>query len=318
MAAATYPAAILARMVKRRVAHIALGLAAAALATALAACGAPAESTSGAAFQVAQTMPATSSFSESEATGSNGALIDASHSSQGYVGASAQASSRLKLLVVMGDATQTYDMSQDGTPIIAPLTFGSGSYTIRVMQNTSGDSYVELAHVDVTVELDDEFAPYLRPNVYCDYDEASACVAKARELVGSATNQGEALEAICDYICSNVTYDDGKASQLQSSSGYVPDPDDTLAEGKGICFDYACLGAAMLRSQGIPTKVVTGYVSPDNIYHAWIEVYIDGTWVSAAFNVQAKTWSRLDLTFAAAGAGKSVGDGKEYTPRYVY
>ena len=305
-------------MVKRWVTRIALCLATTAAVAALAACGTPAETTSGASFSPAQALPATASFDESAATGSNGALIDTSHASDGYVGASAQASSRLKLLVLMGDATQTYDIPQDCTPLVAPLTFGSGTYTIRVMQNTSGDSYVELARADADVELVDEFAPYLRPNVYCDYSEGSACVAKARELVASATNQGEALEAVCDYICSNISYDDDKAAQLQSSSGYVPDPDDTLASGKGICFDYACLGAAMLRSQGIPTKIVTGYVSPDNIYHAWIEVYIDGTWVSAAFSVQAKTWSRLDLTFASAGAVKSVGDGKEYTPRYVY
>ena len=80
----------------------------------------------------------------------------------------------------------------------------------------------------------------------------------------------------------------------------------------------------MLRSQGIPTKIVTGYVSPDNIYHAWIMVYIDGTWQSAQFNIEKNTWSRVDLTFAAGQAGSSdgqeqkVGDGKDYSDRYVY
>ena len=116
----------------------------------------------------------------------------------------------------------------------------------------------------------------------------------------------------------NVSYDNDKASKLKQATGYVPNPDKTLTSKKGVCFDYASLGAAMLRSVGIPTKIVTGYVSPDQIYHAWIMVYIDGTWKSAQFSVDRNTWSRVDLTFAASGDNKNVGDGKEYTDRYVY
>lgn len=289
--------------------------------TTLVACGGSGgggESTSGAAFTPAASLPADSEFSEGAATGANGALIDVSHAADGYVGASATASSRLKLLVSAGDTTQSYDMPIDGTPIIAPLTSGNTTYIVRVMQNTSGNSYVELARTEVAAELTDEFAPYLRPNVVCSYSADSNCVARARELVSGADNQGAALAAICDYITQNVTYDEDKASQLKDATGYVPDPDATLADGKGICFDYASLGAAMLRSQGIPARIVTGNVSPDNIYHAWIEVYIDGTWSSAHFDVQSNTWSRVDLTFAAGGATKYVGSGEEYMPRYVY
>ena len=98
----------------------------------------------------------------------------------------------------------------------------------------------------------------------------------------------------------------------------MPYPDETLQSGKGICFDYASLGAAMLRSQGIPAKIVTGTVSPQGIYHAWIMVNIDGTWQSARFSVSPNTWSRIDLTFAATGGGANVGDGESYTDRYVY
>ena len=55
--------------------------------------------------------------------------------------------------------------------------------------------------------------------------------------------------------------------------------DEVLAEGKGICFDYAALLAVMLRSEGIPTKVLIGTVTPENLYHAWNSVYLEGTWV---------------------------------------
>lgn len=285
---------------------------------ALAGCGGATQNeATGAAF-----TPATSiqdaTYDASAATGQNGALIDTSHAAQGYVAASATSTSRLKLQVSMGETAYNLDLATDGTPTVAPLSMGSGSYTIRVMQNTTGNNYVELARTTVDAQLESEFAPFLRPSAVCNYNENSACVARARELVADCTNQGEAVEAICTYITENITYDEEKAAQLKDASGYLPDPDQTLSDGKGICFDYASLGAAMLRSQGIPTQIVTGNVSPDNIYHAWIMVYIDGTWKSASFSVEQNTWSLVDLTFAAGGSTAYTGDGKEYSQRYVY
>ena len=286
----------------------------------LAACstgGGGSEQTSGAAFEAASSI-ADATFDAEGADAGNGAAIDTSHAAEGYVSVSAEATSRMKFQVISGQSSLNYDLPQDGTAIVCPLSFGSGSYTFRVMQNTSGSNYVELFSTTADVALNSEFEPFLHPNVYCNYTERSACVAKARELVANAANQGEAVRAICEYVVENVAYDDDKAAQLKDSSGYVPSPDDTLSSGKGICFDYASLGAAMLRSQGIPAKIVTGYVSPNGIYHAWIMVHIDGTWKNAQFSVSPNTWSRVDLTFAASSGGENVGDGKDYTDRFVY
>lgn len=249
----------------------------------------------------------------------NDGSIDTSKANEGVVMASATSASRLKFLVTCGDMSYNYDLPGDGTPITCPINMGNGSYTFAVMRNTGGSNYVETASTTADVQLVSEFAPFSQPNVFCDYDESSACVAKARELVAGAENQGDAVKAICNYVVSNVTYDTEKASQLSSATGYIPNPDATLASGKGICFDYASLGAAMLRSVGVPTKIVTGYVSPEDLYHAWILVYIDGSWSSAKFSVDRQTWSRVDLTFGADSSNVGlVGDGKTYTERYVY
>lgn len=249
----------------------------------------------------------------------NDGSIDTSKVSEGVVMASATSASRLKFLVTCGDMSYNYDLPGDGTPITCPINMGDGSYTFAVMRNTGGSNYVETASTTADVHLVSEFAPFSQPNIFCDYNENSACVAKARELVANAENQGDAVKAVCNYVVNNVTYDTAKASELSGTSGYIPNPDATLSSGKGICFDYASLGAAMLRSVGIPTKIVTGYVSPDDLYHAWILVYIDGSWTSAKFSVDPQTWSRVDLTFAAdSGSVGLVGDGKTYTERYVY
>ena len=253
-----------------------------------------------------------------DAASAGAPVIDTSHAAEGYLAASAVSDSRLKLQVSCGEMSYNYDLPSDGTPVVAPLNMGSGTYRLRVMQNTSGNNYVELAGVTVDVALASEFEPFLRPNLFCSYDEASACVAKARELAGDAANEGDVMRDVCLWVAQNVSYDYDKAEELSGTSGYVPNPDETLASGTGICFDYASLSAAMLRSLGIPCKVVTGYVSPDGIYHAWNLVYIDGSWTSVEFSVRAGEWSRVDLTFAAAGAGDTVGDGTSYTDRYVY
>ena len=283
---------------------------------ALTGCGAS-EETTGASFE-AQSSISTASFHESKAEGANGAYVDTSATDKGYVAAKANASSKLKLQVTSGQQSNNYDLPNNGRAIVCPLTFGDGNYTFRVMQNTSGNNYVEIYRTSADVELDSEFEPFLRPNVYCDYDENSACVAKARELVANAETQADALKAICSYVVENISYDNTKAEKLKKATGYVPDPDETLESGSGICFDYASLGAAMLRSQGIPTKITTGYVSPDNIYHAWIMVYIDGSWTGAQFDIESKTWSRVDLTFAASAGTNNVSDGKDYQDRFTY
>ena len=248
----------------------------------------------------------------------NGPEIDVSHVADGYVVAHASSASRLKFQASKGDVTYNYDLPNDGTPTLYPINMGNGYYQFRIMMNTEGNSYVEYYWADAYVELTSEFAPFLIPNQFCSYVPSSACVEKARELTNDATNQGEAVRNICEFVARNTSYDKAKAEKLANESGYVPNPDETLATGRGICFDYASLSAAMLRSMGLPAKVVTGYVGEENLYHAWIMVYIDGTWETAVFSVTPNNWSRCDVTFASTGATKYSGSGTSYTDRYTY
>lgn len=257
-------------------------------------------------------------FDAASATTSAGVSIDISHLAEGYVAASAQNANRLKLQVVCGEMSYNYDLPGDGTPIVAPLNMGNGAYAFRVMQNTSGNNYVEIARADATVTLASEFEPYLRPNLFCTYTDDSACVALARELAADAANEGDVMRSVYTWLVENITYDYDKAAQVSGTTGYAPDPDATLEAKSGICFDYASLAAAMLRSLGIPTKIITGYVAPDGVYHAWNMVYINGSWTSVAIRIDPNTWTRVDITFAAAGAGDTVGDGSSYTDRYTY
>lgn len=260
----------------------------------------------------------TAEFSPEAAEGTEDALIDFSHAQDGTIGASAKGESRMKLQVTNGEQSYNYDLPNDGTPIIVPVNMGNGDYTARIMLNTSGDRYVEVFSTTASITLADENAPFVRPNTICNYTQDSACVTLANELCANAATESDAFDAIFDYICNNITYDFEKANQLADATGYIPNPDETLASGKGICFDYASLAAAMLRSQGIPTKILTGYVAPDNVYHAWDMIYIDGAWVSLHISAQPGEWARADMTFAANGAEDAIGDGSAYADRYTY
>jgi len=91
--------------------------------------------------------------------------------------------------------------------------------------------------------------------------------------------------------------------------------------GKGICLDYASLMTAMLRSQGIPTKLEVGYAG--DVYHAWISVYLkEQGWVDDIIEFDGKSWTLMDPTLASANdkksAGKYMKDSSHYTVMYNY
>ena len=263
---------------------------------------------------------ADSAFHADKATGDDKAQIDLSAVASGYVAVSAKADSRLKFQVIKGEDTYTYNVANDGTPSIFPVQCGDGVYTFRVMVNTTETNYAVMYTTDQEVKLTDEFQPFLRPSDYVSYSKTSECVKKAGELAEEAEDAVAFVAAVFEYICDSVTYDREKASTVQNNKSYLPDPDETLRTGKGICFDYAALAAAMLRSQGIPTKMVFGNVSPDNLYHAWNMFYTEETgWVTVDYEVKSGDWNRLDLTFSANGAdGTFIGDGGNYADVYYY
>jgi transglutaminase-like putative cysteine protease len=168
------------------------------------------------------------------------------------------------------------------------------------------------------VTLDDPFQPFLRPSDYSRYNEDSLCVREAADISRNAQTQVDVVSAIYAYINSSIRYDHEKATKVKS--GYLPDPNETLQTRKGICFDYAALAAAMLRSQGVPCKLVFGYVAPNELYHAWNMFYTEETgWVTVSFKANGQDWTRLDLTFTANGQDDAfIGDGSNYTDLYYY
>lgn len=266
-----------------------------------------------------QSLPfRTSVFDEAQATGNEEVLVDVSSANNGYFGVYSSSDARLKLQVKKsGEEDYVYDLVPNRVDFF-PFQSGNGVYTIRIMKNVEDSKYYELYSVQAPVSLSSEYDPFLIPCQYANYTENSTCVIEAKKLAERSVDEKDFIYKVYDEVCSGVKYDTEKAQSVQS--GYIPDPDNTLAAKKGICFDYASLAASMLRSQGIPTKIIFGYVAPDNIYHAWNMFYTEESgWTTAEFEVDPRTWNRIDMTFLANGADSQfIGDASNYTDVYQY
>lgn len=251
------------------------------------------------------------------------ATIDYSNSRDGYIMVSwrSTADSKLKVLVRgPSGSTYQYNLRTDGEYEAFPLSDGNGEYTVGVYKNTSGTEYATVLSAVIDAVLTDEFAPFIRPNQYVTYAEDNKAVQKAAELCAGISANLDKVEAVYTYVIEHTEYDVEKAQTVQS--GYLPDIDQTLASGKGICFDYAALMAAMLRSQGVPVKLVVGYTG--SAYHAWLSVYseTDG-WIEGKIYFDGRAWQLMDPTFAS-GAGSAdavaeyIGNGENYSAKYLY
>ena len=246
-------------------------------------------------------------------------LLDISNVEQGYfTGILKKNDSRINIQVLGPDGiTYKYFLEEADVETVFPLTAGNGTYTIMAFENVSEDQYASLFAEVFDVELSDEFLPFLYPNQFVNFDENSRAAALAAELTAEVTSDLEALTVIYEYVISHISYDNEKAATV--SGNYLPDIDATLASGTGICFDYASLTTAMLRSVGIPAKLAIGYSG--DIRHAWIDVYIQSMgWVEKAIEFKGDEWKLMDPTFASTGTDESIleyiGDGDNYILEY--
>ncbi|KSV58419.1 transglutaminase-like domain-containing protein [Acetivibrio ethanolgignens] len=248
--------------------------------------------------------------------------IDYANAASGYVTVkyTQETDKKLKAQVTGPDkVTYTYDI-KSGRNEVFPLTSGDGTYTVAVYQNVKGSSYSSVLSAKINVKLKNEFMPFLSSNQYVNYTSKTKVVVKAASLTKGIKDPLEKVKAVYNYVVKNYSYDKEKAKTVQS--GYLPNLDDIYKKKKGICFDYAAMMAAMLRSQKIPVKLVIGYAG--DVYHAWVSVYTekDG-WVDGVIYFNGETWKLMDPTFASTGNSSKevmdyIGNGKNYKQKYTY
>ncbi len=278
-----------------------------------------------AATLVEEVPPPTGIVLEPEASGEqevrcDAAVVDYSHAEDGYIMVChfGETERRLKVLLNGPTTTYNYDLPQ-GQWVVLPLSDGDGAYQTGVYRNVQGTEYAMVMLAEFSVTLQDEFAPFLRPNQYVNYLTAPNTVAMGAQLCDGLESSLEKVAAVYDYVVQTLSYDEEKAATVES--GYLPDLDEILEVQKGICFDYASMMTAMLRSQGVPCKLVVGYAG--TIYHAWISIWTEENgWVDGAIFFDGHTWKRMDPTFVSSAEDRreilDFVENGDYTVKYLY
>ena len=252
--------------------------------------------------------------------GSSPLILDISNQDQGYLTAESDSDdSRMNIqLTAPSGVVYSYFLEPDEQTVL-PFSEGSGEYLITCYQQVDGNQYAALYTETLTIKLQNEFLPFLYPNQYVDFSSKSKACKLAASLVKEDMTDIDILKTFYAYVTSHISYDYDKADSVEA--GYLPDVDDTLSTGTGICFDYAALTTAMLRSQDIPCKLQIGYSG--DVKHAWIDVYIRGKgWVEHAITYDGEKWNRMDPTFTANSEDEElintyIGDSENYTLQFT-
>jgi hypothetical protein len=230
---------------------------------------------------------------------------------------------RCKVIVTANGSSYQYDILYRGRFLGLPLQLGNGSYKVTVYEEIATDSFSSRFACNFSVELASGLKPFTASSLMCDFSRGSACVQKAGSLCSGINTATGRVDAVYRWIVANIDYDRVLAGSITSGQvkTYVPNPDTTYNTRKGICFDYAALMCAMLRSQGIPTRLIVGQTALG--YHAWNEVYFAGTgWVIVASfswqEISGSGWVMFDTTFAAGGMTPESIQGTVRTKQKTY
>lgn len=255
------------------------------------------------------------------ASGADGTtVLDYSHTEDGYICIRCEADTdQVQIQIVNPDgSTYPYPLEMNRTEAF-PLSGGSGSYLVTVLTHMGSGMYAAVLTQSFDAQITDEFSPYLYPNQYVDYDENSEAVKLGMQISDASEDDLTFISKVYSYVTSHITYD--KELAANAPVNYIPDIDATLASGRGICFDYASVMTAMLRSQNIPTRLEVGYAG--TAYHAWISVWLsESGWIENIISFDGSSWTLVDPTLGAgnnaAEVKEYIGDGSNYNVKYHY
>ena len=102
--------------------------------------------------------------------------------------------------------------------------------------------------------------------------DAQEMIRKAQTIVGDAKTQWEKAVRIMQWVHKNMR---------KTPAVSIPSALDILRRLEGDCNEHSYLFTALARSAGVPAKVIAGltYHEGKFYYHAWVAVYIGGSWI---------------------------------------
>lgn len=139
----------------------------------------------------------------------------------------------------------------------------------------------------------------------------------AEELTAPYDNPFDKAIAVRDYLRENIAYND----QIDAPPiGVDPVHYTLFVSQEGYCNYYASSMAVMLRSQGVPTRIVSGYAQgsfdeESSSYrvvasnaHTWVEVYFPKYgWIQFEPTASIPAWDRPELIDESGSGGDAFG-----------
>lgn len=125
-------------------------------------------------------------------------------------------------------------------------------------------------------ELPPESLVFTLPSRYVQSD---LMLNQAWELFGKTPQTWARVQAIVDWVHTNVRYETGNSSPMITAM-------DVLERRVGVCRDFALMSVALCRAMNIPARYTFGYlpdidVEPPDVpmdFHAWFEAFLGGRW----------------------------------------
>ncbi len=175
--------------------------------------------------------------------------------------------------------------------------YSDGTYIVRVLRKQADSNLHDIVWKK-TIEVTG-CKQWLGSSEIVDMDESINMLnSDVVKNILSQDAEYKIAQAAFHYLDDNWTYNYDRAASARS--WYTPNNDNNFAENSGICYDYASAYAAIMRTAGIQTKVIFGYVqtSKGPVYHAWNEINLYGKWyiVDACWGEYA--WTRFERSIS--------------------
>ncbi len=122
-----------------------------------------------------------------------------------------------------------------------------------------------------TAEPQEKMAQWLAPSDFVESDDASI-VALSKQLTAGAKTRWEAVKKIGEWVSEEIAY----------TIADTPSARLALKNKEGDCGPHSTLAVALMRSAGIPARLVGGLVYTPTFggsfgQHAWVEVHMGGS-----------------------------------------
>ena len=135
----------------------------------------------------------------------------------------------------------------------------------------------------------------------------------ADALAESAAWGLDLADRINDWVYQSMTYKGGLTGVRTTAS-------EALAQGFGVCQDYAHIMLAVCRSAKLPSRYVSGHLVGQGGTHAWVEVVLpvgDGTGDAIAWVFDPTHASRGGLEYVTIAVGADYSDVAPTSGTYV-